>query len=94
MKNEKTNGPTIGKSAFQEEGAETAIEMFIRQTTKACKDHNEPLPNIVKNYKPGDTVLYRDPLPEQAYDPYQPDGQYNQGEFDLVNNNTDEREIK
>jgi len=73
MKNEKTNGPTIGKSAF-EEGAETAIEMFIRQTTKACKDHNEPLPNIVKNYKQGDTVLYKTP-------------NYIQQDFDMVNNN-------
>jgi len=74
MKNEKTNASTIGKSAFQEEGAETAIEMFIRQTTKACQEHGEPIPNIVKNYKPGDTVLYRKP-------------NYIQQDFDMVNNN-------
>jgi len=49
----------IGKSPFDEPGAESAIEMFIRQTTEACELHNEPLPNIVKNYKPGDTVLYK-----------------------------------
>jgi len=49
----------LGKSAFEEPGAESAIEMFIRQTTEACELHNEPLPEIVKNYTPGDTVLYK-----------------------------------
>jgi len=72
----KTTGPVIGKSAFEEEGAETAIELFIRQTTKACQEHGEPLPNIVKNYKPGDTVLYKRP-------------NYEQQDFDMVNNNGD-----
>jgi len=70
----KSDGPIIGKSYFEEEGAETAIEMFIRQTTKACEEHGEPLPNIVKNYKPGDTVLYKTP-------------NYIQQDFDMVNNN-------
>ena len=87
MENKKSNGPIIGKSYFEEDGNETAIEMFIRQTTKACEENNEPLPNIVKNYKPGDQCLYRKEMPEQAYDPYQPDGQYEQLDFDMVNNN-------
>ena len=55
--------PTIGPSAFEAEGT-TAIEMFIEQTTKACKEHGEPLPQVVKNYRPGDTVLYVDSRPK------------------------------
>ena len=35
------------------------IDLFINQVKKACAETGEPLPNIVKNYKKGDTKLYK-----------------------------------
>jgi len=60
----KNKGPAIGKSFFEETG-KTAIELFIEQTTQACEKSGEPLPGIVKNYRPGDKVLYKGKRPEQ-----------------------------
>jgi len=34
------------------------IDLFAKQVRKACEENGEPLPEIVKNYRPGDTVLY------------------------------------
>jgi len=76
--NEKA--PRIGKSYFEESGI-SAIELFVSQVTKACKESGDPLPSIVKNYKKGDDCLYRS------------SEKITQGEFDLVNNNTNEREL-
>lgn len=93
----KSNGPKIGKSFFEETG-KTAIELFIEQTTKACEEHGEPLPEIVKNYTPGDKVLYKTtdfgPVKTDSQTPrellnkaFSQDPDFNQEDFDMVNNN-------
>lgn len=41
---------------------ENNIKDFIDAVNKACEEHSEPIPEIVKNYKPGDCRLYREPI--------------------------------
>ena len=60
------------------------VDLFIKQVKKACSEHGTPLPNIVLNHKPGDDRLYRTRIGDKQYD-------LANEEFDLINNNTDER---
>lgn len=62
--------PPIGKSHFEETGV-TAIESYVTQVTKACEKSGEPLPETVKNYRPGDTVLYKNNEAMDDDDKYQ-----------------------
>jgi len=59
MSKTQNNGPFIGRSLFEEEGTESAIELFVRQVKESCEKSGSPLPNVVKNYRHGDTVLYK-----------------------------------
>ena len=56
------------------------ISDFIKAVKKACAEHGTKLPEIVKNYKPGDERLYRRKAKSDK-------------DFDMVNNNESELEI-
>ena len=73
------------------------VDLFIKQVKKACSEHGTPLPNIVKNHQPGDDRLYRTRIGDKEYDlekeyyKLMDETQKANDEFDLINNNTDER---
>jgi len=66
--------------------SDKAIDLFVKQVRQACEKSGDPLPETVKNYRPGDTVLYLKGKPG-------PTAPLTDRDFDLVNNNTDELEI-